>query len=122
MSDRTVSHTLYTDDGEEEVLEFPAKFEVCWRCRGEGSHVNPAIDGHGLSQEDFDEDPDFRENYFSGVYDVPCYECKGYRVTLVMDESRFTEEHKASMVLLEKQWEWEARDRAEAEMERRMGA
>jgi hypothetical protein len=59
------------------------KFEVCPRCEGRGKHVNPAIDGHGLSAEDFDQDPDFREDYFSGVYDVPCYECKGDRVVKV---------------------------------------
>lgn len=57
------------------------KWEVCPRCEGEGKHVNPAIDGNGLSSEDFDELGDeFREDYFAGIYDVPCYECKGKRV------------------------------------------
>jgi hypothetical protein len=58
----------------------PVHFEVCPTCRGIGKHVNPAIDEHGISPEQFDEDPDFRESYFKGHYDVPCYGCKGRRV------------------------------------------
>lgn len=57
------------------------KFIVCPRCRGEGTIVNPEIDGNGLTSSDFDEDPDFRENYFSGVYDISCPCCNGQRVT-----------------------------------------
>lgn len=53
-------------------LEVPEKWEICGNCRGNGKHVNPAIDGHGLTREDFDEDPDFEEGYFSGRYDVIC--------------------------------------------------
>ena len=60
---------------------------VCPRCSGEGKIVNPAIDGNGLSREDFDEDPDFREDYMSGLYDVVCPECNGRNVVLVVDES-----------------------------------
>lgn len=58
-----------------------AKFIVCPRCRGEGNVVNPEVDGNGITAEEFDEDPDFRENYFSGVYDVLCPMCRGKRVT-----------------------------------------
>jgi hypothetical protein len=53
---------------------------VCPTCEGEGKHVNPSIDSHGISREEFDEDPDFEEAYFSGAYDVTCVECKGQRV------------------------------------------
>lgn len=56
------------------------KFEVCPRCEGRGKIVNPSIDGHGLSQEDFDQDPDFEEAYFAGRYDIACTECRGLRV------------------------------------------
>ena len=55
----------------------PAVYEVCETCGGKGKHVNPAIDGHGISAEEMHEDPDFAEDYFSGVYDVPCEECGG---------------------------------------------
>ena len=67
-------------------IRLPAKCIVCPRCGGQGKHVNPAIDGQGLSQEDFDQDPDFAEGYFSGRYDVRCEECSGEKVLHVPDE------------------------------------
>lgn len=69
-----------------EFLKVRAKYEVCPTCRGKGSHVNRAIDGNGLTREDFDENPGFFEDYMSGVYDVPCEECNGLRVVLVADQ------------------------------------
>ena len=65
----------------EGVLTVPSKFEVCHQCAGSGNMVNPRVDAGGLSQEDFDEDPEFREDYFSGRYDMRCNQCKGQRVT-----------------------------------------
>ena len=75
------------EDGESEYIRLPARYEVCPRCEGRGKHVNPSIDGHGLTSEDF-EDPEFREDYFRGVYDVACHECRGVRVVRVLDEDR----------------------------------
>jgi hypothetical protein len=76
----------------EQVKSFFGKYlyEVCPRCRGEGKHVNPSIDSHGLTREDFDQDPDFEEDYFSGVYDVPCYVCSGARVVKAPNWLAFT--------------------------------
>ena len=84
---------VYTDQNEDDAdetveIELPAKYEVCPRCNGTGTHVNPAVDGNGLTQEDLDEDPDFKENYFAGAYDITCEECKGARLILVPDEER----------------------------------
>lgn len=62
------------------------RYKVCPVCEGEGKYVNPAIDSQGLSQEDFDEDPDFRESYFAGHYDVPCKCCDGKRVVTEEEE------------------------------------
>lgn len=115
----TVTHTLYTDDGEEMVV-FPAHYEVCERCRGTGSHVNPSIDGNGLGAEDF-EDEEFAEAYFNGAYDVACYECRGLRVVPVMNED-LSPELAAKLVLLESQWEDDAADARLSAMERSMGA
>jgi RecJ-like exonuclease len=56
------------------------KLKICPRCEGRGKHTNPNIDGHGLSREDFDNDPQFEEDYFAGVYDVKCHKCKGEKV------------------------------------------
>jgi hypothetical protein len=63
------------------------KYAVCGVCNGRGKHVNPSIDSHGLSSEDFDNDPDFAEDYFSGVYDVTCYECNGRTTILEISEN-----------------------------------
>jgi hypothetical protein len=49
-------------------------------CEGEGTTVNPNIDAHGLTYEDFQEDPDFAEDYKSGMYDITCNGCHGQRV------------------------------------------
>jgi len=53
---------------------------ICSRCDGHGTIVNPSVDGNGLTQEDFDEDPDFREAYFGGVYDIACPDCESGKV------------------------------------------
>jgi hypothetical protein len=62
------------------VITVNSKFVVCPLCRGTGKHVNPSIDCNGLTAEDFDEDPDFREEYMNGTYDVTCNECGGKNV------------------------------------------
>ena len=85
--------TILEDDDEgdyEEDIEAAIEFEVCDLCNGKGTHVNPSIDSHGLSADDFAEDPDFAESYFSGGYDVRCALCQGDRVVpvLVDDEIR----------------------------------
>lgn len=96
-------------DGTEVEHSLPAKFEVCSRCSGSGSHVNPSIDGNGLTRKDFDQDPDFEESYFRGDYDVRCETCKGARVVPVPDFSRWTFAQKRAYV---------KHQRAEAEMAR----
>ena len=81
--------TVFTDEGDELELDLPAKFALCPRCRGAGSHVNPAIDGNGLTREDLDEaGPEFFEDYMAGVYDVACHRCKGEKVIKELDRDR----------------------------------
>ena len=115
---QTVSVTLYDIDGNENFHELPAKFEVCPRCHGQGSHVNPSIDGNGLTASDFAEDPSFGEDYFSGAYDVSCYDCHGLRVVSVIDEDRC--DPKLLEAYYDQQRE-EAMYAAESAAERRMG-
>ena len=79
-----------TVDGEETEVTLPTKFKVCPKCRGKGTHVNPSIDGNGLTREDFDEDPDFKESYFRGDYDVTCHRCEGRNVIAVLDRGACT--------------------------------
>ncbi|MHB1260367.1 MAG: hypothetical protein ACYC2H_01490 [Thermoplasmatota archaeon] len=107
------------DGAEIDEYEIPARFEVCGNCDGKGSHVNRAIDGHGISQEEFDEDPDFREDYFAGVYDVDCDECRGARVMPIVDEVRATPQQ---LEIANDRIDGEADYRRECAAERRMGA
>lgn len=112
-----------TDEGDEVEVALPAKFEVCQTCEGRGKHVNPAIDGNGLSREDFDEDPDFREDYFSGVYDVQCEECGGRTTVLVVDEAAVKAQGlQSALEAYYEQGREEASYQAECAAERRMGA
>ncbi|MCK5318173.1 MAG: hypothetical protein KAJ55_09670 [Anaerolineales bacterium] len=104
--------------GEDEV-EIPTKFVVCSRCRGKGSHVNPAIDGHGISPEEFRDDPDFEEAYFRGDYDVACHSCQGKRVTPAPDWDRLSKEERQAWRIQEREL---ADLAAEEEAERRAGA
>ena len=64
-------------------IEIPARYAVCPVCHGRGSYVNPSIDSHGLTADDFAEDPDFAEDYLRGTYDVTCRSCGGRNVILV---------------------------------------
>jgi len=94
---------------------------VCDRCRGKGSHCNPAIDGNGLTREDFDEDPDFEESYFRGDYDVACYDCKGLRVVPVVDEDALTPAAREQLRACERRSaqiaQWDAEDARTRRME-----
>lgn len=105
-------------DDDKGMIALPARFEVCELCDGRGRHVNPSIDAHGLTAEDFDEDPDFREHYASGCYDVDCYRCHGRRVEPVFDEERATPEQKA---FVEQLFADRAADWRERESEMRYG-
>lgn len=83
------------------------KYEVCDLCRGKGKVVNPNIDCQGITREDFDEDPDFEEDYLSGVYDIKCTQCKGERVVSVIDEIHCCKELKDLIESYENdQWQW----------------
>lgn len=89
----------------------PSKFEVCPKCEGNGKFVNPSIDSHGISAQEFAEDPDFAEQYFSGVFDKTCDECGGLRVVLMpIDRTIFDQDMEEYMEHLR-----------ELDFERRMG-
>lgn len=77
------------DEGFEVEHEIPAMWEICTRCHGNGTHVNPSIDGNGITQSEWAEwDDDEREGYFRGDYDVACGPCSGSGKVLVPDVAR----------------------------------
>lgn len=102
-------------------VEFPMKFEVCSLCKGTGKHVNPDIDSHGITSEEFDNDPEFQENYFSGRYDVQCYNCAGRRVVPEIDETHLNVDQKKSLESLRKSQREEADYARICAAERAMG-
>lgn len=93
--------------------------EICYLCNGDGKHVNPSIDSNGITGEEMAElGEDFREEYFSGVYDVVCYACKGRNWTHVVDPDN------SDPAGIEAWYRWqedESNYRAEVEAERRAG-
>lgn len=117
----TLNFETVNDEGEEVTLQLPAEYVVCGRCRGEGSHCNPAIDGNGITESDREDwaDDDFMEGYLGGRYDVTCEECGGDRVVLVVDETRTSP---VDLALYRRHNREMAEMRAEEAAERRMGA
>jgi hypothetical protein len=111
-----VKHLHVTDEGDEVELTIRSHKEVCPTCRGKGSRVNPAIDGHGIGQDEWDEaGEEFQRDYLDGHFDVQCDECNGLRVIDVPDPED------PNFALWEADMEAEADYRAEREAEIRMG-
>lgn len=53
------------------------RWAICAQCDGHGTRDNPAF-SNGITSSEWSEwDPDERETYFSGAYDVPCGDCSG---------------------------------------------
>ncbi|KKN35650.1 hypothetical protein LCGC14_0781470 [marine sediment metagenome] len=104
---------------DEKEVRLLTKLEICPTCRGKGTHVNPSIDANGLTAEDFDRDPDFREDYMSGIYDQICNECHGLRVVPVIDRVGNSKE---DIKRYDEYIESEQQYAAEVAAERRMGA
>lgn len=112
----------YTDEnGDEFTTELPSKKEVCSRCEGCGTHLNPSIGSHAYSAEEFSEafpEEEDREAYFrrGGKYDVRCEVCKGANVVDVVDEAACrTEEQKTHLKAYKRHMRdiarWRAQDR-----------
>lgn len=106
--DATHEHTL------------PARFEVCGTCDGKGSHVNPSIDSHGITSEEWanDWDDESREAYMRGAYDVPCYECAGKRVSPEIDETNLNAAQKEVLKLIHRMERQAAQSDADDRFER----
>ena len=103
---------LVLDDEDNEVV-LPSKCEVCPRCRGTGVHDHPAFENGRITQEQFEEDPDFKADYLKGRYDVPCSECKGLRVVAVPDIAQLSDDQKR---WLQNKYDADAEARAERRM------
>lgn len=110
----TTSIEYIDDEGDEQTLTIPAKYEVCGRCYGKGKHDHPAF-ANGITSSEWnspDWDDDSHEAYIRGDYDVQCTVCNGERVVPVPDYDRLTPEQ----LTIVENWQ---RYQAEAAAERR---
>jgi hypothetical protein len=89
----------------EEFGNVPLEYELCGSCRGRGTMTLKRL---AVSPEMFDEDPDFAEDYWNGMYDEPCDECNGRTSVLTLAKHA-----PAEMTESLERWYWmEAEDRA----------
>ena len=122
-NDPMITICVEDDDGCEVEHVIPAIWGVCDRCGGRGVHDHEAF-SNGLTAADFDEDPDFREEYMAGRYDVQCASCNGLRVVPVIDDARVArDEEYARLVDVYDEYTMSVyAGELEAAAERRMGA
>lgn len=111
------------DDLPKGILILPARYEVCGRCDGKGTHWHESLD-NGITQEDRERDWDadsWDQLINHGLMDVQCKKCHGQRVVPVpMDTISAPEARKALQIFEE--WHREEADYAAlCAMERRMG-
>ena len=98
-------------DMDEKDIFLPSKAGVCWRCRGTGSHVNPSIDGHGITPDEMNDlGPEFFDDYMGGMYDVTCGLCKGKRLTAEVIECELSAEQNKAY---EEDWQRDEAERSE---------
>ncbi len=79
---------IRNQDGPKIPENLPTCWAICYVCEGDGKVVNPSIDAGGLSADDFDEDPDFAEQYMSGTFDIACRYCGGSGKIREVDRDR----------------------------------
>jgi DnaJ-class molecular chaperone len=100
--------TIDTEDGGQEELRLPSVRIVCPTCNGGGTQD---IFSNGVPNRYFDEDPDFAEDYRSGMYDKTCEECHGRNVVDEVDRSQVDAETLAKL-----DWHEEQKAMYEAEV------
>lgn len=120
----TTEFTYEDEEAVEHTAQLPARFEVCTRCEGHGTHLHPSIGQHAYSMEEFNEafdDDESRQAYFErgGMYDVPCEECHGKRVVAVVDVKALKRQDPALYARYQTALRVERECRAEEESERR---
>jgi len=71
------------------------EYKVCPTCRGTGTVVDPSVDEHGIDPARFAGDPEFAEDYFGGMCDIPCPQCEGENVVPELTPSSEEEEEVA---------------------------
>jgi len=72
----------------------PTVWKICPTCKGEGvGYLGNR--GFVLTYEDFQEDPDLKQDILDGVYDQPCTHCRGTGKVKMPDVPRMTDAQRA---------------------------
>ena len=96
---------------EDRIVQLPAKYEICSKCRGTGGH---SLRFGAITQSDREEwDDDSFEAYMRGDYDEKCEDCEGSGKVLVVDRERVrTDEQKAALAQYDENARLDAEDAA----------
>ena len=78
-------------DGAEVITQFPARWEICGKCRGDGTQ-DCFPGGITSSEWHYEWDQDEKEAYLNGHYDMPCSGCEGTGKVAIIDEDLCTGE------------------------------
>jgi len=118
---------LLSERATDGTMTLPAKYEVCDLCHGQGTVVDPNIDGGGISSGDeFWDDDEDRETgesrYWRGDYDMTCPTCGGKRVVLVVDTRSLNDRQKKLVKWIDAMDEADWAYARECAAERAMGA
>lgn len=82
----TKSIVLPDAEGDDEVIELPAKWCICQDCEGAGA--SSAHLGSFTQSELDDREPGFYHDYMTGKFDRECESCEGTGKTLEIDRDR----------------------------------
>jgi hypothetical protein len=101
------------------MTNHPTRWAICDACDGEGARAMGGRDFTGSEwRQACNDDPDFADHYFGGVYDTACDCCGGTGKIRVPDYERMTP---AQIEAMQIEAEADAYIRAEHEAERRFG-
>ena len=74
-----------------------ARVVVCPDCKGEGKILTPSLRNVAFTSEDFEQDPDFKEQMLGGYYDVECPTCKGRNVITIDERKKYYDNEEGSL-------------------------
>jgi RecJ-like exonuclease len=98
------------------------RWAICDCCEGHGKVGHPAFSNGITSSEWAEWDYQDRENYMSGLYDVPCADCRGSGKVKVPDVAAMTFAEKRELVEQRRNARIDAELARESAYERMIGA